>query len=472
MKDLADNPLCHMLGCSRPIVLAGMGGVARSELVAAVAAAGGFGFLGMVRESPELIAAEVGRLRRLGIDRFGVNIIPAATGSDLLARQVETLLALRVPAVTLFWDIDTRLVRRLREAGILVVYQVGSVAEAVDAERAGAQVIIAQGCEAGGHVRGATPLQSLLPAVAGAVQVPVLAAGGLSTGGDLIAALSLGAEGIVLGTALLAAEESFAHDHHKHRLLAAKAGDTLLTETFHINWPHGARVRVLASAVTAGKRGREVEGERVVIGDEDGRPIYLFSTDSPLRSTTGDLESMALYAGTGVGMIHAIRSARAILDGIVAEAEQLIASTCTSPDDAAEASSSVCYAGEMGGTYMGMMDAAAAGDEAAKLAGALAAVLAQRPPRDANAPPFSSEALDLSPRLLALTLLAGGRQARTLSPPMQPDVSPADLSGRIGLLSARVPEGALRTALVSLRSALERTVWPDAGTALRQTAET
>ncbi|MBN9310132.1 nitronate monooxygenase, partial [Devosia sp.] len=289
MKDLADNPLCHMLGCSRPIVLAGMGGVARSELVAAVAAAGGFGFLGMVRESPELIAAEVGRLRRLGIDRFGVNIIPAATGSDLLARQVETLLALRVPAVTLFWDIDTRLVRRLREAGILVVYQVGSVAEAVDAERAGAQVIIAQGREAGGHVRGATPLQSLLPAVAGAVQVPVLAAGGLSTGGDLIAALSLGAEGIVLGTALLAAEESFAHDHHKHRLLEAKAGDTLLTETFHINWPHGARVRVLASDVTAGKRGREVEGERVVIGDEDGRPIYLFSTDSPLRSTTGDL---------------------------------------------------------------------------------------------------------------------------------------------------------------------------------------
>ncbi|MBN9308279.1 hypothetical protein, partial [Devosia sp.] len=181
---------------------------------------------------------------------------------------------------------------------------------------------------------------------------------------------------------------------------------------------------------------------------------------------------MALYAGTGVGMIHAIRSARAILDGFVAEAEQLIASTRTSPDAAAEASSSVCYAGEMGGTYMGMMDAAAAGDEAAKLAGALAAVLAQWPPRDANAPPFSSEALDLSPRLLALTLLAGGRQARTLSPPMQPDVSPADLSGRIGLLSARVPEGALRTALVSLRSALERTVWPDAGTALRQTAET
>jgi len=449
VKSLSDNPICRLLGCARPIVLAGMGGVARSELVAAVTAAGGFGFLGMVREPPALIVEEVGRLRADGIERFGVNIIPAATDSALLSQQVDAILALRVPAVTLFWDIDAPLVRRLRDAGIVVAYQVGSVAEAVAAERAGAHVIIAQGREAGGHVRGDTPLQSLLPAVSSAVKVPVLAAGGLSSGADLVAVLALGAQGIVLGTALLAAKESFAHDYHKLRLLAAEAGDTLLTDIFHINWPRGARVRVLSSAVTAGGRGAEAEGERIAIGSEDGRPIYLFSTDSPLRTTSGDLESMALYAGTGVGRVEAIRDASAILDEIAAEAERLIAAT-PSADQLAEPSSSVCYAGEMGGAYMGLLDDAEAAEEAAQLAREVVAQLASSPGRVANATPFSPDLLSLSPSLLSL-MPSGGVRTRNTS-----TASPATLSGRIGLFAARIPEGAVRRALVSLRTAMDR----------------
>lgn len=322
MSSSARRALCDLLGCTHPIVLAGMGGVARSELVAAVTVAGGFGFLGMVREPPSLIATEVERLRARGVERFGVNIIPAATEPALLEQQVKTIIGMRVPVVALFWDLDRDLVARLREAGIIVVYQVGSAPEAIAAERAGAQVIIAQGREAGGHVRGDTPLKALLPFVTAAVSVPVLAAGGLATGADMVAVSALGAAGIVLGTALLAAEESYAHLYHKQRLIEAGPDDTLLTDIFHINWPDGARVRVLSTAAASGALGTG-GGDRVIIGADDGRPIYLFSTDSPLRSTSGDLGAMALYAGTGVGAVTAIRPAAAIIEDIAGEAKRL-----------------------------------------------------------------------------------------------------------------------------------------------------
>lgn len=388
-------------------------------------------------------------LRVAGIERFGVNIIPAATGSALLAQQVEAILQLRVSAVTLFWDIDVLLVRRLREAGIVVAYQVGSAGEAIAAERAGAHVIIAQGREAGGHVRGDTPLQALLPEVSAAVRIAVLAAGGLSSGADLVAAFAPGAQGIVLGTALLAANESFAHDYHKLRLIAAEAADTLLTDIFHINWPRGARVRVLSSAVTAGGRGTEVEGARVAIGTEEGRPIYLFSTDSPLRTTSGDLESMALYAGTGVGQVGTIRAAGTILDEIAAEAERLLAAT-RSASRMAEPSSAVCYAGEMGGEYMGLLDEQEATEEAAKLANEAVTLIAARASRNENAPPFSAELLSLSPWLLSLLRPDTGARNGI------PSASSDSLAGRMGLLAARVPDGALRQSLVALRRAMDR----------------
>lgn len=310
--------VCGLLGCRYPVILAGMGGPSRAELVAAVSEAGGFGFLGMVREPPSLIAAEVEKLRRRGVERFGVNIIPAATAPDLLERQIETIIALEVPVVALFWDIDPAVVSRLRDAGLCVVYQVGSATEAVSARNAGAEIIVAQGREAGGHVRGTTPLRDLLPAVVSAVDVPVLAAGGLATGGDLVTVLALGGAGAVFGTALLATEESYAHPYHKQRLIAGEPGDTLLTELFHVNWPRGAPVRVLSNPVTEGVYGKEHSG--IVVGREGERPIHLFSTDSPLVSMTGDFELMALYAGTGVGAVTAVRPAADVVREIVADA--------------------------------------------------------------------------------------------------------------------------------------------------------
>ncbi len=315
--------VCDLLGCEYPVVLAGMGGVARFELALAVTRARGFGFLGMVREPPELIRREVEAMRRGTPRPFGVNLIPAATPPDLLEAQVRTCIELRVQVMALFWDLRPDLVRRFCDAGMVVICQVGSAGEGRAAEGAGADALIAQGVEAGGHVRGTTPLRTVLSELVPSCSVPVLAAGGMVDGRDLVDVLRLGAQGVVIGTAFVAAPESFAHDYHRQRIVEAASGDTILTDMFHINWPIGAPVRVLKNSATRGERG-DPFGSAQVIGDEEGRPIYLFSTDLPSRVMTGDFEAMALYAGQGVGRIDSIVPAGERVARIVDEATRLL----------------------------------------------------------------------------------------------------------------------------------------------------
>jgi nitronate monooxygenase len=352
------TPVCDLLGCDVPIVLAGMGGVARSELVTAVTTAGGFGFLGMVRESPDLIRSEIARVRAGTTRDFGVNLIPAATLPDLLEAELEVVIAERVAAVTLFWDLRPDIVRRLRDSRCLVLCQVGSIREAEEAAAAGADIVIAQGFEAGGHVRGTTNLADLVPEVVARVDVPVLAAGGIVDGRGLAAALGWGAQGALVGTGFLATRESFAHDYHKNRVIEAKPGETIHTEAFHVNWPRGAPVRVLPNSVTRGEHGNPLCAERQIIGQEEGRPIYLFSTDSPLRDMTGDFEAMALYAGQGAGLITSIPSAAERLNAIVGEAMRVLGIDDAGPDDepVAEFSSAACSMHEASDTYMGYAD--------------------------------------------------------------------------------------------------------------------
>jgi nitronate monooxygenase len=331
-----------------------MGGPARSELVAAVTKAGGFGFLGMVRESPELIRSEVEKVRAATDRDFGVNLIPAATKPDLLEAEIAAVLAAKVPVVCLFWDLSAEIVKRLRGEGVLVVCQVGSAREAEDAQAAGAQIIIAQGVEAGGHVRGTIPRAQIVRDVVKTADVPVLAAGGMSNGRDLIEMLNLGAQGIVLGTALLATQEAFAHDYHKRRIVEAKPGETVHTLDFHVNWPKGAYVRVLQNSVTRREHGDPFDGHREAIGKEGDRTIWLFSTDSPLKDMTGDFEKMALYAGEASGVIKDIPTAAARIASIMAEAESLVSKESSVAGTGEESlSSPVCYAGEASDQYAG-----------------------------------------------------------------------------------------------------------------------
>ena len=153
----------------------------------------------------------------------------------------------------------------------------------------------------------------------------MVASGGFASGESLIAALALGAQGIHCGTAFLATEESFAHAYHKDRVVRAKSEDTVYTDAFAINWPPDSPVRVIANSLTGGL-GQRLLGHdpedilREAIADEDGRPIYKFSTNSPLRTTTGNLECLALFAGQVAGEIETIPSAGARVAEIVAAA--------------------------------------------------------------------------------------------------------------------------------------------------------
>lgn len=322
--------VCALLGCDYPVVSAGMGGVARSELVAAVALAGGHGLLGMVRESPELIRREIAAVRERTDRPFGVNLIPYGTDAKLLEEELAACFEAKVHSLCLFWDVRADVIERAHKAGCLVLYQVGRLADAIAAEAAGADLVISQGVEAGGHVHGSVSSLVLLPQVARALRVPVLASGGFATGNGLIAALALGAQGIHCGTAFLATTESFAHDFHKRRIVSATSEQTVHSDIFAINWPPRSPVRTLTNSVTESHR-ENLWGHgpddfpREVIGHEEERPIYRFSTDSPLRNMTGDFEAMAPFAGQVCGLIEDVCPAGERLRRIVWEAEALLA---------------------------------------------------------------------------------------------------------------------------------------------------
>lgn len=248
--------------------------------------------------------------------------------------------------------------------------------------------------------------------------------------------------GAVFGTVLLATEESFAHPYHKQRLVGAGPGDTLLTDAFHINWPPGAPVRVLSSAVTRGAHGREKAGTRIAIGAEGDRPIYLFSTDSPLRSMAGDFESMALYAGTGVGSITAIRSAADVVREIIAVGE----------------SSSACRAGEMGEACVKQPEraeiAAGIADVLSGLKALLAIILAEAAPRDSEGPPFAREGEAVARWIVRLAPAA----ADAAVPPVafaDAEQTRQAILDRLGLFVPRLSDGALATELSALRGWLE-----------------
>ena len=317
--------ICDLLGCSLPILQAGMGGPARSELAAAVAAAGGFGMLGMVRESPDLIAAEIDAVRARTNRPFAVNLIPSATRADLLDAEMGAALDRGVPAFCFFWDVVAEAVTRAKKSGALVLHQVGTVDAAKAALDAGVDLLIAQGVEAGGHVHGQTSALVLVEQIVRLSTVPVVASGGFATGASLVAALSLGAQGIHCGTAFLATEESFAHDYHKDRLIAADAADTVYTDAYVLNWPKGAPVRVIRNSMID-SLGYQLTGYdpahivREEIARQDGTPILRFSTDSPLRTTEGDLEAMALYAGQGTAFVSRKERAADVIDRIMDEA--------------------------------------------------------------------------------------------------------------------------------------------------------
>jgi nitronate monooxygenase len=306
-----------LVGCSFPLQQAGMGN-ARRELAAAVTRAGALGMLGGVMQPAALLAEELDAVEREADGPVGVNFLMPFLDRDAVEAAAE-----RARVVEFFYgEPDAELVKAVRSRGALAAWQTGSAEEARAAEQAGCDFVIAQGVEAGGHVRGTTGLLPLLDQVLSAVDVAVVAAGGVGTERGMAAALAAGADAVRVGTRFLAAEEADVHSSYMDALIEAGPEDTVLTETFSTMWPDAPH-RVLRSCVAAAESLEdEIVGE---IAHAGGRmPVQRLSPPTPGRTATGRVDAMALYAGQSVGAVQHRQPAGTIVRELAEGAERLL----------------------------------------------------------------------------------------------------------------------------------------------------
>jgi NAD(P)H-dependent flavin oxidoreductase YrpB (nitropropane dioxygenase family) len=219
------TPLCQLLGVRVPIVQTGMGWVATPELVAAVSNAGAFGFLAAATIPPPEVEAAIARVQSLTERPFGVNFLMDAPGADVIA---EAIVRRGVRAAGYNRSPDRKLIGRLKQAGVLCVPTCGAPRHVEKAVELGADAVIVQGAEGGGHT-GTIPTSLLVPACAARVDVPVIAAGGFKDGRGLVAALAWGAAGVAMGTRFLLTAESPVPPATAERYLAAGLGDVVVT---------------------------------------------------------------------------------------------------------------------------------------------------------------------------------------------------------------------------------------------------
>jgi NAD(P)H-dependent flavin oxidoreductase YrpB (nitropropane dioxygenase family) len=283
------------------------------ELAAAVSNAGGLGMLAMGRSGAEGARRQIDAALALTDKPLGAGFLVLFLDRAALEEAVA-----RLPIVEFFWGWpDAALV----PPGAICGWQIGSVDEAQAAVDAGCRYVVAQGVEAGGHVRGTTPLLKLVPAVREAVDVPVLASGGIGSTDDVRRAMAAGADGVRVGTRFVATVESDAHDLYVERLANGTAADTVVTERFDVGWPD-APVRVLASSLDAAERSTDAIVATITAPDGTVTEVPRFATTAPTRSTTGNLDAMPLYAGTS---IDAVRG-RATVGEVMAELSAGLAS--------------------------------------------------------------------------------------------------------------------------------------------------
>jgi nitronate monooxygenase len=302
----------ELTSCRIPVQQAPMGSVSTAALAVAVADAGGVGSIGVLGMSPaqvdKVLAGMVARTDGV----LAANFLTGGIDSEAVAAA-----AARVRIVDFFWaDPDPALVEVAHRGGALACWQVGSRAEARAAAEAGCDVIAVQGTEAGGHVRGHSPLRPLLESVLGlGYDLPVLAAGGIGDAGAFAAALAAGADGVRAGTRFVAAAESGAHPLYKQAVTNAAAGETEITGAFSVCplCATSPRARVLTSCVGAL---RELDGDTVGEMAQGGErvPVPRGHGTPPGAAATGHIDAMPMYAGESAAAITSVEPAAAILE--------------------------------------------------------------------------------------------------------------------------------------------------------------
>lgn len=303
-----DNNICNLLNIEYPIFQGAMAWVSDSSLAAAVSNAGGLGIIAGASAPASYVREEIRKVKELTDKPFGVNIMLLSENANELA---EIVVEEGVKVVTTGAGNPGKYMTKWKEAGIKVIPVVASVALAKRMERAGADALIAEGCEAGGHI-GKLTTMVLLPQVVDAVSIPVIGAGGIADGRGVAAAFMLGANGIQVGTRFLVANECTIHDNYKEAVIKANDIDTVVTGR-----PTGHPVQVIKNKLAREYLNLEKQNAPIEVLEELGR--------GGLRKAVkdGDIDGGSLMAGQISGLVSKRQSAKEIIEEMFEEFENI-----------------------------------------------------------------------------------------------------------------------------------------------------
>ncbi len=301
--------ICDLFGIEHPIIQGGMAWIATAELASAVSNAGGLGIIGTGNAEPDWVRQQIHLTKQQTSKPFGVNIIMT---SPFVEQVAEVALEEKVAVVTTGAGNPEVYISRFKQAGIKVMPVVASVTLAKRLERAGADAIVAEGMESGGHI-GETTTMVLVPQVVDSVRIPVMAAGGIGDGRGLAAAIALGAQGVQMGTRFVCSDECIAHPKYKERILKANDRSTVV-----IRQTTGHPMRCLQNKLTRQLRALEKAGA-------SEKELDLFSRGRVyLGLIEGDIDEGSLIAGQIAGLIKKIKPVRVIIEEMITEAEAII----------------------------------------------------------------------------------------------------------------------------------------------------
>lgn len=297
--------ITELLGIEYPIIQGGMAWVAEYHLAAAVSNAGGFGIIGAASAPPEIVREQIRKCRELTDKPFGVNIMLLNPNADEVA---DIVVEEGVKAVTTGAGSPGKYMKKWKEAGVKVIPVVASVAMARMMEKAGADAVVAEGMESGGHI-GSITTMCLLPQVVDAVSIPVIGAGGIADGRGFMAAMAMGAEAVQMGTAFLVAKENIVHENYRHKVIAAKDIDSVVT-----GYSTGHPVRCIRNHMTKEYLRMESEGVELM-------ELEKLTLGSLKRAVIdGDATDGTLMAGQIAGLVKAEKSCKEITDDIMKQA--------------------------------------------------------------------------------------------------------------------------------------------------------
>ncbi len=321
------NKLRDILNIEIPIISAPMGGATGPTMAAAVSEAGGFGTIPLWGGSTEQVRKGIQQVRALTDRNFAVNLNMDFPHEEKLQACIEEELF----AVSLFWGVKPGIIESAKKGGLVVLSTVGNAREAKLAADAGADIIVAQGWEAGGHVWGQVATMALVPAVVDTVSVPVVAAGGIADGRGMAAALMLGASGVWVGTRFLASNEANIHPDYRQLIQEASEDHTgWYQELYDGFWPDAPHRSLENStserwrAAESPRSGSRPDEDAVVGYKPDGEAVMRYQSYTPQTGTTGDIAAMSLWCGQGVAQVQETMAAAEIVEEIYRDARRIL----------------------------------------------------------------------------------------------------------------------------------------------------